>query len=134
LDVHEEHMEYYYKNGIVLDDTLVWNFNENPIVSVHGKIFVGNGICISVKKFLRIFNSGRGHPFIKTTHYSYNVNYDGIPRSEIFRYDNFHGDHPHKGHKGPHHYHVFNPPNKQIRNSPFELAEDEVPTLGDVIG
>jgi hypothetical protein len=78
---------------------------------------------------LRSTNFKRLNP---TEKYSYNLNCDGKKRSEIFRYDNY-DDSPRPGHSSIHHCHRFDPPGRQILNSPFELHLEEVPTLGEVI-
>lgn len=134
FDVHESYMEHFRNDGIIERDTLEWDFSDNPAVTLSGKIFfsAASRLCLNVSKSLLITKRKSGKALIRTVKYSYNLNFDGEKESEIFRYDNFDAV-PRDGHDSPHHCHRFDPPSREILNSPFELDEEEVPTLGEVI-
>ena len=136
-------MEYFYKQGIVVEDTLQWDWSESPIIRLNGKIFFDHAyrflpdklekrLCLNVSKRLRIFRSSNNRRLIKTEMYSYNLNYDGKKKSEIFRYDNFDVK-PRRGHSHTFHCHRFEPPGREIMHSPFEIDPEDFPTLADVI-
>src|SRR5262249_3785169 len=124
---------HFRKHGIISDDTLKWNFSEKKIVTLEGKIYFGDRqLSLNVMKILRITRGKKRKRLAKTETYSYNLNYERRKSSQVFRYDNYDSK-PRKGHKSVHHCHRFDPPGREILNSPFELHPEDYPTLGDVI-
>lgn len=132
--IHESYMEYYRKRGMVVADTLKWNFAGGTAVRLEGKIFFDDQkrLCLNVSKTLRIFSGKSGKKLMKTEIYGYNLNYEGKKNSEIFRYDNFDLK-PRRGHNNSLHCHRYDPPGREILNSPFVIDPEDFPTLGQVI-
>jgi hypothetical protein len=125
-------MKKLYSEGIVDSDDLEFNFEEAPAVTLMGVIRFGTAVELKVKKFLRIELHGKRQCLV-TKRYSYQCHVVGQTKGEIFRYDNYHEDNPHKGHYGPHHVHRFDPPGKQAKGSPFHVEGENRPTLEEVI-
>ncbi|HEY9870484.1 MAG TPA: DUF6516 family protein [Candidatus Obscuribacterales bacterium] len=126
-------MEHYRSLGIVLGDTLEWDFSDRPAITLQGKIFLAGNLCLNVTKSLREYKDRANRSRIETVKYSYNLNIEGVDRSEIFRYDNF-DDTPRAGHSSCHHHHRFDPPGHEVEGSPFEFEDPERrPNLGQVI-
>ena len=133
IKIHDSYMKSYYKKAMVVSDTLMWDLSDQLIVSLEGRVFIGDesGLCLSVSKLLRISKDKRGRKMAHPKNYSYNLHYDGKKKSEIFRYDNFDIE-PRRGHKSTHHCHRFMS-GKELRGSPYELLHEDVPTLGQLL-
>ena len=105
--------------------------NQTPLLRISMTIKCNNGVILSVYKTAEIRSIIRRGNLIKqakTVDYSYNAFILG--KGNIFRYDNAH---IHPGHSTPHHKHVFNPPDKEVEDSPFPINEDEWPNMHEVI-
>jgi hypothetical protein len=133
VKIHDSYMESYYKKAMVVSDTLNWDLSDQPMVTLKGKIFIGDqsGLCLYVSQLMRLSRDKRGRQLVRIDEYTYNLYYDGKKKSEIFRYDNFDIE-PRRGHKSTHHCHRFMS-GKEQRGSPYELLHEDVPTLGQAI-
>lgn len=132
IAIHEGNMRMLYSEGIVVDDTLEFDFAKNPIVTLIGAVKFGTPVELKVKKYLLIERHGRLACLV-TKRYSYQCHIIGQSDSEIFRYDNYHEDDPHHGHDGPHHLHRFDLPGRQVLGSPFHIKEEDRPLLDEII-
>jgi hypothetical protein len=125
-------MQLLYAEGIVVDDDMQFDFEEQPAVTLMGAVRFGTAVELKVKKFLRIDRHGR-YECLVTKCYSYQCHVVGQTDSEIFRYDNYHEHNPHDGHGGPHHVHRFDPPGREVLGSPFHIKDEDRPLLDEII-
>ena len=132
IAIHQGKMNALYKEGIIKSDDLVFDFADDPIVMLTGAIKFGSKVVLKVKKFMLIERHGNTDCLV-TKKYSYQCHIAGRTKSEIFRYDNYHEDNPHEGHGGPHHVHRFDPPGRQVLDSPFEIREEDRPLMDEII-
>ena len=132
IAIHVGKMKVLYDENIIVEDTLAFDFAEDPVVTLMGAVKFGNAVELKVKKWLRK-ERHRGKECLVTKKYSYQCHIVGQSDSEIFRYDNYHEENPHEGHEEPHHVHRFDPPGRQVLDSPFEIKERDRPLLDEVI-
>lgn len=132
FEIHFGKMAKLQEERIVVDDDLDINFDEPEMITMIGTIRFDGPVVLSVKKWI-VYVTHNEKECVETKLYSYQCHVGGVPDSEIFRYDNYHGDNPHDGHAEPHHVHRFDPPGKQIQGSPFEVSDDERPWFDEII-
>jgi hypothetical protein len=132
LAIHQGKMNAMYADGIIKSDDLVFEFADDPVVTLIGTVRFGTKVALRVKKFMLIEWHDRSDCLV-TKRYSYQCHIVGQSKSEIFRYDNYHDDQPHEGHAGPHHVHIFDPPGREVLGSPFEMKEEDRPLMDEII-
>ncbi len=118
-------MDGFYARGVVVDDTISWETDGPNVIIMQGKIYLPGDLCLNVEKTLSVV--GRE---CRTVRYSYHLSFNGVSRSDIVRYDNYHA---HPGHVSEFHKHVFDPPGQQVADSPIEIAPEDWPRLNLVI-
>lgn len=133
LAIHTGNMRRLYDKGIIEDDDLVIDWSKSPVITMKGAIRFGTDVELRVDKLLEIQKHYDDVDCLVTTLYSYVCCIRGLSNSDIFRYDNWHEDRPHKGHATPHHVHRFDPPGRQVLGSPFHLSDEERPVMSEII-
>ncbi len=126
FETHARCMDKLKASGVVVFDGLELIQLDDGRLQMEGVVHCRGNLILSVYKVLRLERSGEILT-VQTVRYSYNLSLAG--QGNIFRYDNAH---IHPGHSSEHHLHRFNPPDKEIIGSPFEIGEDW-PTLTEVI-
>ena len=131
LRVHENRLEGLRRQGVVLDDTLVWGSGGENEVTLSGEIACRGGIVVKVWKVLRVIDGGPVEPssMVQTEDYSYNAFVRG--HRSFLRHDN---SHPHAGHPDEHPRHEMDwRTETDLPGSPFHCGAVGWPHLDEFI-
>ena len=131
MDIHQTAMDWFHNKKIVLDDSLVWDESDYPVVRLTGQIELNGGLVLEVEKSLLVTKNKKTKiEMIQAQDYCYNLRLKDKKRSAVFRYDNWH-IHTGKKHQGPFHKHTYDADGNEI--SVKELKLQDWPELGKVI-
>ena len=125
LNIHSTVLEQYRRMGFVLSEDLEIEYGVSKLF-MSGSIYCESGLRIQVNKTIDILESDGMKSKVKTSHFSYSAIVAGD--DYIFRYDS-----PHPDHRNYPHVHRKSDDGCTVGIGEL-YSEEEIPTLGEVIG
>jgi hypothetical protein len=126
--VHDTVIQQFLRGGFVLSEDL--RFEEvagRGYLVLRGEVRCSGGIVLEVEKRIKILDGDGPYAMVQTVQYRYHAYSSG--RGNLFRYCGPHDDRPY------HHVHRYDVFNTWSEASIEEITdEDEIPTLGEVLG
>jgi len=130
LAIHAAVMGHRQDEGFVLEDGLM--LDRVPVgYRMSGSILCAGGLRVEVRKVLRIVSGEAATAMVQTVDYTYHATLDGF--GNLLRYCSPHDDDAHPEHKPYHHKHSYDVLGGDVVGSIEAIAEDDWPTLGEVL-
>jgi hypothetical protein len=117
-------------DGFVLADGLTIDQGAR-LYLMSGRVDCAGGISVDVRKVLRVVSGAGATAMVQTADYTYHVVVGGL--GNLFRYCSPHDDADHPEHKPFHHKHVYDLLHGDVVGTIETIADDEWPTLGEVL-
>jgi len=130
LEIHSTVMGHRIDEGFVVEDGLALERVPRGYLMT-GRIRCVGGLCVDVRKLLRVIAGDGSTAMVQTVEYTYHVVLEG--HGNVLRYCSPHDDEAHPEHKPFHHKHVYDVFAGDVVGTAATIAGDSWPTLGEVL-